>query len=129
MADLAQLRSDLATALESVGSVVVFAYPKEQPNNNSIILVPASPYILPVAIGGLSNRLNVRFDVTVAVGISDTQAALANIESLMLGVLNALPQGVSIVSPWSGPIPEDIGPTKMITSQMQIELVTTNNGN
>jgi hypothetical protein len=129
MADLATLRSDLATALESVGSVVVFAYPKEQPNNNSIILVPSSPYILPVAIGGLSNRLNVRFDLTVAVAINDTQAALANIESLMLGVLNALPQGVSIVSPWSGPIPEDIGPTKLITSQITIEVVTTNNGN
>ena len=84
---------------------------------------------MPVAIGGLSNRLNVRFDLTVAVAINDTQAALANIESLMLGVLNALPQGVSIVSPWSGPIPEDIGPTKLITSQITIEVVTTNNGN
>lgn len=130
MADLSTLRDDLATALATVGNTVVaFAYPKEQPNQNSLVLVPSSPYIIPVAIGGLSNRLNVRFDITAVVGAADNQAAMANIENLMLGVLNVLPQGTSIVSPWSGPLPEDIGPTKLITSQLTVELVTTNNGN
>jgi hypothetical protein len=129
MADLATLRGDLATALESVGAVVAFAYPKEQPANSALVLVPSNPYITPVAIGGLSNRLNVRFDITAVVGAADTQAALANIENLMLGVLNVLPAGIAIVSPWSGPLPEDIGPSKMITSQLTVELVTTNNAN
>lgn len=130
MADLSTLRSDLATALSAVGNTVVsFAYPKEQPNSNSIVLVPSTPYITPVAIGGLSNRLNIRFDITVVVSAADNQAAMANIENLMLGVLNALPAGTAIVSPWSGPLPEDIGPSKMITSQLTVELVTTNNGN
>lgn len=130
MANLATLRSDLADALSAVGNTVVaFAYPKEQPNSNSLVLVPSSPYIIPVSIGGLSNRLNVRFDITAVVSAADNQAAMANIENLMLGVLNALPTGCAIVSPWSGPLPEDVGPSKMITSQMTVELVTTNNGN
>lgn len=128
MADLSTLRSDLASALSAVGAVS-FAYPKEQPNSNAIVLVPASPYIMPMSIGGASNRLHVRFDIVVAVAIADTQAALANIENLQLGVLNALPAGTSIIDGWSGPLPEDIGPSKMVTSQITIEVVTTNNGN
>ncbi len=84
---------------------------------------------MPMAIGGASNRLHVRFDIVVTVGITDTEAALANIENLQLGVLNALPVGTSIIDGWSGPLPVDVGPSKMVTSQITVEVVTTNNGN
>ena len=83
MANLATLRADLATALAGAGRVV-FAFPKENASVPAIVLVPGSPYITPVAIGGAGNRLNVRFDITAIVSATDNQAGLANIEALLL---------------------------------------------
>jgi hypothetical protein len=81
-----------------------------------------------VAIGGLNNRINVRFDLTAIVGAADNQAALANIETLMLAVFDLLPAGAS-VDQWTQPVVVTIGSNEMLTSQLTIELVTTNNEN
>jgi hypothetical protein len=81
-----------------------------------------------VGIGGLNNRINVRFDLTAIVGAADNQAALANIETLMLAVFDLLPTGAS-VDQWTQPNVITIGSNEMLTSQITIELVTTNNGN
>jgi glycosylphosphatidylinositol transamidase (GPIT) subunit GPI8 len=81
-----------------------------------------------VAIGGLNNRINLRFDLTAIVGAADNQAALANIENLMLAVFDSLPAGAS-VDQWTQPNVITIGSNEMLTSQITIELVTTNNGN
>jgi hypothetical protein len=83
---------------------------------------------VPVAIGGLNNRINIRFDLTAIVGAADNQAALANIETLMLAVFDSLPAGAS-VDQWTQPNVITIGSNEMLTSQITIELVTTNNGN
>jgi hypothetical protein len=125
MADLVSLRTSLASSLSAAGRVV-YAFPREQITPPAIVLVPASPYITPVAIGGLSNRLNVRFALTVVVGAADNQAALANIETLMLDVYNALPSGTGIINGFSQPQIEEVTGQQMLTSSLTIELVTTN---
>jgi hypothetical protein len=89
------------------------------------VLVPTSPYITPVSIGGLTNRLNVRFAITVVVGAADNQAALANIETLMLAVYSTLPKGTSIINGFSQPQIEEVSGQQMLTSSLTIELVTT----
>jgi len=124
MANLVTLRNTLATALNAARRVV-YAFPREQITPPAIVLVPASPYITPTAISGAGNRLNVRFEITAVVGIADNQAALANIETLMLDVFDALPTGVSISGGWSNPLPEDVSGQQMLTSSLTIELVTT----
>ena len=83
---------------------------------------------MPVAIGGLNNRINVRFDLTALVAAADNQAALANLETLMLDVFGALPSGASVTS-WTQPDIVEVSGNQLLTSQSQIELVTTNNGN
>ena len=125
MANLATLRGTLATALSAAGRVV-YAFPREQITPPAIVLVPTSPYITPVSIGGLSNRLNVRFALTVVVGAADNQAALANIETLMLDVYDTLPTGTGIINGWSQPQIEEVSGNQMLTSSLTIELVTTN---
>jgi hypothetical protein len=125
MANLVTLRDNLATALSAAGRVV-YAFPREQITPPAIVLVPTSPYITPVAIGGLSNRLNVRFALTVVVGAADNQAALANIETLMLDVYDTLPNGTSIINGFSQPQIEEVTGQQMLTSSLTIELVTTN---
>ncbi len=127
MANFATLRTDLAEALEAAGRVV-YSFPREQITPPALVLVPSSPYVVPVAIGGLNNRINIRFDLTAIVGAADNQAALANIENLMLAVFDSLPAGAS-VDQWTQPNVITIGSNEMLTSQITIELVTTNNGN
>jgi hypothetical protein len=125
MANLVSLRDSIASDLSAAGRVV-YAFPREQITPPAIVLVPASPYITPVSIGGLSNRLNVRFALTVVVGAADNQAALANIETLMLDVYNALPSGTGIINGFSQPQIEEVSGNIMLTSSLTIELVTTN---
>jgi hypothetical protein len=127
LANFATLRTDLAEALEAAGRVV-YSFPREQITPPALVLVPSSPYVVPVAIGGLNNRINIRFDLTAIVGAADNQAALANIETLMLAVFDLLPAGAS-VDQWTQPNVITIGSNEMLTSQITIELVTTNNGN
>jgi hypothetical protein len=127
LANFATLRSDLADALKDAGRVV-FAFPKEQITPPALVLVPSSPYVVPVGIGGLNNRINVRFDLTAIVAAADNQAALANIETLMLAVFDTLPAGVSVGN-WTQPDIIEVSGQQMLTSQITIELVTTNNGN
>lgn len=127
MANLVTLRDDLATALSAAGRVV-YAFPKEQITPPALVLVPSSPYLVPVGIGGLNNRINVRFDLTALVNATDNQAALANLETLMLAVFDTLPAGTS-VNNWSQPNVVPIANQELLTSQITIELVTTNNGN
>ena len=128
MADLATLRGTLATSLEAAGRVV-FAYPKENASVPAIVLVPSNPYMTPTAIGGAGSRIHVRFDITCMVSGVDNQAGLANIEALMLDVMNQLPQNTSILGGWTAPNPQEIAAQTVITSQITIELVTTNSGN
>jgi hypothetical protein len=81
---------------------------------------------MPMSIGGLTNRLNVRFNITVVVGAADNQAALANIETLMLATLDTLPSGTGIINGFSQPQIEEVSGQQMLTSSLTIELVTTN---
>lgn len=127
MANLVELRSDLADALAAAGRVV-YSFPKEQITPPALVLVPSSPYLIPSAIGGLNNRINVRFDVTALVAATDNQAALANLETLLLDVFGALPAGAS-VNNWSQPTVITVANQELLSSQITIELVTTNNGN
>ena len=127
MANLVELRSDLADALSAAGRVV-YSFPKEQITPPALVLVPSSPYLVPVGIGGLNTRINVRFDLTAIVAAADNQAALANLETLMLDVFGALPAGAS-VNNWSQPTVQTVSGNEMLTSEITIELVTTNNGN
>jgi len=125
LANLAEFRADLADALSAAGRVV-YAFPKEQITPPALVLVPSSPYLIPVSVGGLNNRINVRFDLTALVSASDNQAALANLETLMLDVFGALPSGASVNS-WTQPSVQTVANQEMLTSQITIELVTTNN--
>lgn len=127
MANFATIRTDLAEALSAAGRVV-YSFPKEQITPPALVLVPSSPYVVPVGIGGLNNRINLRFDLTALVAAADNQAALANLETLMLAVFDTLPAGVS-VNNWSQPTVQPVANQELLTSQITIELVTTNNGN
>ena len=124
MANLITLRNGLATALGAAGRVA-YSFPREQITPPALVLVPGNPYLTPASIGGAGNRINVKFDITAIVGAADNQAALANIEALMLDTFDALPAGTSINSGWTQPQIEEVSGQQMLTSSLTIELVTT----
>ena len=124
MADLVTLRNSLASSLSAAGRVV-YAFPREQITPPALVLVPASPYLSPASIGGAGNRINVRFELTAIVGAADNQAALANIEALMLDTFDELPAGTGIINGWTQPQIQEITGQQMLTSSLTIELVTT----
>jgi hypothetical protein len=123
MANLVSLRNSLSASLSAAGRVV-YAFPREQIPPPALVLVPAAPYLVPASIGGAGNRVNVRFEITAVVGAADNQAALANIETLMLSVFDLLPAGTSINNGWSQPRVEEVSGNQMLTSSLTIELVT-----
>jgi hypothetical protein len=123
MADLTALRNTLATALSAAGRVV-YAFPREQMTPPALVLVPASPYLTPASIGASGNRINVRFELTAIVGAADNQAALGNIERLMLDTFDQLPLNTGIVNGWSQPQIQEVSGQQMLTSSLTIELVT-----
>jgi hypothetical protein len=119
MADLATLRSSIATALEDAGRVV-YAYPNEQIALPALVLVPGSPYIEIQNVGGATKRLKVNLEVTACVKVADNQAALKNIETLMLDVLAALPADVNAAQ-WSQPQIQQVGAQDALTALLNIE--------
>ena len=123
MANLVTLRNALATTLKQAGRVV-YAFPNENITPPAIVLVPGSPYMTVGAIGGA--RIHVRFDITCIVNAADNQAALANLEALILSVTDLLANNISLLGGWSQPTVQQIGNADMLISQINIEMVTTN---
>jgi hypothetical protein len=123
LANLVTLRNALATTLGAAGRVV-YAFPNENITPPAIVLVPGSPYMTVGAIGG--GRIHVRFDITCIVNAADNQAALANLETLILSVSDLLANNISLLGGWSQPSVQQIGNADMLISQINIEMVTTN---
>jgi hypothetical protein len=123
LANLVTLRNALATTLQQAGRVV-YAFPNENITPPAIVLVPGSPYMTVGAIGGA--RIHVRFDITCIVNAADNQAALANLEALILSVTDLLANNISLLGGWSQPTVQTIGNADMLISQINIEMVTTN---
>lgn len=124
MAKLSALRNNLAETFAAAGRVV-YAYPNENTALPALSLVPGSPYLTPKSIGGASNRIEVRFELTAYVQLQDNQAGLQALESLMLDVFNLLPNGVG-VDAWTIPQVEELNGIKRLTSSINIVVTTSN---
>lgn len=124
MSTLITIRAALKTALEDAGRVV-YDYPKENIVAPALVVVPGSPYITPVSIGASTHRVHVRFAITACVNPADNQAALANLETLMLATLTSLPIDTAIQGGWSSPQISTVGNSEMLTSQITIDVATT----
>jgi hypothetical protein len=122
MANFVTQRNALATALRAAGRVV-YAFPAENITPPAIVLVPGSPYVTPQTIGPSTARVNLSFDITLIVGAADNQAALANIEALMIAVLTNLPVDCSVTS-FTQPSVSTVGNSDMLISQIKVDLAT-----
>ena len=103
----------------------MYDYPRENITGPALVVVPGSPYITPLTIGASTNRVQIRFSLTACVNTADNQAALANLETLMLAVLSLLPTNIAIQDGWTSPQISTVGNSEMLTSQITIDVATT----
>jgi hypothetical protein len=124
--NLKTLRQNLATALEDAGiSYSTSAYPPPVVIPPTVVIVPGSPWIVPVTIGRPSSpQVEVNFRLTCIVANLDNQGSLDQLESLVFAVLDNLPRGFE-VGDVSAPSVETIGPSDLLVSDLQVTTITT----
>jgi len=96
------VRGTLKTAISSVAINPYDAVP-EAPQVPFAAIVPNTPYLEPNLIG-TSTRVKINLIITVGVAMYSNNAALDNIEQLVMSILAVIPQGYTVGSV-SNPIP------------------------
>jgi hypothetical protein len=87
---LTTLRGTLATALTNVGVWSVFSYPPSNILANSVIIVPADPYLVPSNNSYNTIAPLASFKVIMVVAMFDNNGNLAGIEDYIVAVFNKL---------------------------------------
>jgi hypothetical protein len=96
------IRGALKTAISSVAVNPYDSVP-EAPQVPFAAIVPNTPYLEPNLIG-TSTRVKINLIITVGVAMYSNNAALDNIEQLVMDILAVIPQGYTVGSV-SNPIP------------------------
>jgi hypothetical protein len=96
------VRAPLKAALSSIALNPYDAVP-EAPQVPFAAIVPNTPYLEPNLIG-TSTRVKINLIITVGVAMYSNNAALDNIEKLVMSILAVIPQGYTVGSV-SNPIP------------------------
>jgi hypothetical protein len=96
------IRGALKTAISSVAVNPYDSVP-EAPQVPFAAIVPNTPYLEPNLIG-TSTRVRINLIITVGVAMYSNNAALDNIEQLVMDILAVIPQGYTVGSV-SNPIP------------------------
>jgi hypothetical protein len=96
------IRGVLKTAISSVAVNPYDSVP-EAPQVPFAAIVPNTPYLEPNLIG-TSTRVKINLIITIGVAMYSNNAALDNIEQLVMDILAVIPQGYTVGSV-SNPIP------------------------
>jgi hypothetical protein len=89
---IAEVRQELATALESIGASV-YSFVPESIIPPACVIVPDSPYLESTLIGKTAVNVKVNFTITAAVAYNSNPGALDNLEKLVIQILGVMPDG------------------------------------
>lgn len=119
---LSTVRTDLAAAVAAAG-YKVHKYPPATVIPPAVVIVPDDPYLeaTTLASGGLSWQVNLNLMVVVA--YLDNNAALRNIEDIIVKVCTSLPLG-TVFGIVGQPTVEEVGPSSMLTCRIPVSLRT-----
>ena len=123
---LTTLRSTLATALTNTGVWNIFAYPPSVITANSVIIVPADPYITP------SNNVQVipplaNFRVLMTVPLLDNQGNLNGIEDTIVAVFNLLNTSAIVMNVGTVSAPSVLSAASgdLLTADISVSILTS----
>jgi hypothetical protein len=117
---LASIRAALAASVQQAG-YKTHAQPLATVIPPAVIIVPDAPYLEAntLASGGILWQAN--FELIVAVAYLDNQAALRQIEDIVVKVAANLPRG-TIFSLVQQPTVEEVGPSSLLTCRMPVSV-------
>jgi hypothetical protein len=117
---LASIRAAFATAIKQAG-YQAYAQPLATVTPPGVVLVPGEPYLEAntLASGGIVWQMNMTLIVVVA--YLDNQAALRNIEDIIVKVCSNLPAG-TVFSDVGQPTVEEVGPASMLTCRIPVSI-------
>jgi len=118
------VRTPLKTALSSIAANVYNGIP-ETMTSPSICLIPNSPYLESVLINGATTKVKVNLTVTGVVTYANNAAALDNLETLMISIIGAMPNGYE-VRDVSAPQSLEVGAGKYLVADLQVSTYYTN---
>ena len=91
-ASIAEVRGELATALESIGASV-YSFVPENIIPPACVIVPDSPYLESTLISKSAVNVRINFTITAAVAYNSNPGALDNLEKLVIQILGVMPDG------------------------------------
>lgn len=118
--NLSTLRQDIADTLSGL-SANVYAYVPKAISAPAVVVFPDTNYVEPLSIG--SGKYRVRFRVTFAVNMSDNQAALDNLETLLFDAYAALPNHWQAGTA-SNPQPVNLGQADLLACDLTLTVIT-----
>ena len=123
---LTTLRTTLATDLTNAGVWNIFAYPPSVITANSVIIVPADPYITP------SNNVQVipplaNFRVLMTVPMLDNQGNLNGIEDTIVAVFNLLNTSAIVMNVGTVSAPSVLSAASgdLLTADISVSILTS----
>lgn len=123
MSNLSAIRAEIKTALKNANvPATIYSYPPKALPVPSVSIVPGSPYIEPINLG--TNKFRTRYQITAAVNALENEAAIQNLEELLLGIYAAIPAGW-IVSNASSPRIIDLGQSVVLSADVTLEIIAT----
>ena len=123
---LTTLRATLATALTNAGVWNIYAYPPSVITANSVIIVPADPYITP------SNNVQIipplaNFRVLMTVPMLDNQGNLNGIEDTIVAVFNLLNSSAIVMNVGTVSAPSVLSAASgdLLTADISVSILTS----
>jgi hypothetical protein len=117
---LASIRAAFATAIQQAG-YKAYAQPLATVIPPGVVIVPDEPYLEAntLASGGLIWQVNLTLIVVVA--YLDNQAALKNLEDIVVKVCANLPRGTAF-DRVQQPTVEEVGPSSLLTCRIPVSI-------
>jgi len=91
-ASINEVRNDLATALSAIGATV-YGWVPEAIIPPACLIIPDSPYLESTLISKSSVSVKINFTISAAVAYNSNPGALDNLETLVIQILGAMPDG------------------------------------
>jgi hypothetical protein len=91
-ASINEVRNELATALGAIGATV-YGWVPEAIIPPACVIIPDSPYLESTLISKSSVSVKINFTISAAVAYNSNPGALDNLETLVIQILGAMPDG------------------------------------
>jgi hypothetical protein len=117
-ASIAEVRGELATALASVGASV-YSFVPEAVIPPACIIVPDAVYLESTLISKSSVSVRINFVISAAVAYNSNPGALDNLETLVIQILGAMPDGY-VVGDVQRPTITNIGTSSLLIADLAV---------